>query len=84
MPGLKIGFGEVLGTRTCEVSHKPDMAGPFSRGDTIINKIFTFTVIHYEYFKVAILITLSYIILSDKCNIHVLLFILHCIAIEYK
>ena len=26
-----------------EVSHKSEMAGPFNRGDTIINKHFTFT-----------------------------------------
>ena len=25
-----------------EVSHKSEMAGPFNRGDTIINKHFTF------------------------------------------
>ena len=28
-----------------EVSHKSEMAGPFNRGDTIINKHFTFTLL---------------------------------------
>ena len=28
-----------------EVSHKSEMAGPLNRGDTIINKHFTFTFI---------------------------------------
>jgi hypothetical protein len=31
-----------------KVSHKSEMAGPFSRSDTIINKTFTFTFFIFE------------------------------------
>ena len=42
MPGAckKDGIWEV--NVTVEVAHKSEMAGPFNRGDTIINKHFTF------------------------------------------
>jgi hypothetical protein len=40
-PGIVIGVGRYM---VCmqKVSYKSEVAGPFSRGDTVINKTFTF------------------------------------------
>ena len=42
MPGIKVRGREVYVYRE-KVSHKAEMLGPLNRGDTIINKHFTFT-----------------------------------------
>ena len=44
-----------------EVSHKSEMAGPFKRGDTIINKHFTFIKFSCSEYKIGCLL------LSSKC-----------------
>jgi hypothetical protein len=43
LPGIVVGVGRYMVCKQ-KASHKSEMAGPFSRGGTIINKTFTITI----------------------------------------